>query len=311
MKKLFFGIDGGGTKSRLAAADEKGKILHTVCGSSTNQYAVGFEKACAAVSALFESLKKESGIGFDDFSAGCFASAGISTENEKEPFRTFFAEMNASCPVYVCSDALAALAGGTGKAEGLIVISGTGSIAAALRPDGSSSRSGGLGHLIGDEGSGFAIGLEGIRAAVRAADGRAEKTLLTEKLFAHYAASDVRDLFSFLYTKFDKARIASFAPAVFEAARLKDAAAVHIIDGASCELALLAKSAYDKLFGGGKNERIGAVFSGGIFEHEKDFSCCTAERIQKLLPFVRVHDRLYEPVRGACILAQSVSEKVR
>jgi len=311
MKKLFFGIDGGGTKSRLAAADEKGKILHTVCGSSTNQYAVGFEKACAAVSALFESLKKESGIGFDDFSAGCFASAGISTENEKEPFRAFFAEMNASCPVYVCSDALAALAGGTGKAEGLIVISGTGSIAAALRPDGSSSRSGGLGHLIGDEGSGFAIGLEGIRAAVRAADGRAEKTLLTEKLFAHYAVSDIRDLFSFLYTKFDKARIASFAPAVFETAGLKDAAAVHIIDGASCELALLAKSAYDKLFGGGKNERIGAVFSGGIFEHEKDFSCRTAERIQKLLPFVRVHERLYEPVRGACILAQTLSLKAR
>ena len=78
MKKLFFGIDGGGTKSRLAAADERGEILCTVCGSSTNQYAVGFEKACAAVADLFESLKKESGIGFDDFSDRCFGGEDAS-----------------------------------------------------------------------------------------------------------------------------------------------------------------------------------------------------------------------------------------
>lgn len=316
MEKLFFGIDGGGTKSRLGIMNVEGTLLYTVTGSSTNMYAAGFETACSNIRSLFNSLQSHYGISASDLSAGCFASAGVSTQDEQNKFRVFFAGEGFSCPLYICADAFAALAGGTGKAEGLIVISGTGSIAAGLRSDGQTARAGGLGHLISDEGSGFAIALEGISAAVRGLEGRAEKTLLTEMLFGHYKAADVRDLFSFLYTDFDKARIASFCPCVFDAWRSGDAEASSIIEKASDELALLAQSVYNRLFAEVSQrgdypdsaDPIDAVFSGGIFEHEADFSRRTAAAIRSLVPQLHIRDRLYEPVQGACILARHIYE---
>ncbi|WP_428768676.1 BadF/BadG/BcrA/BcrD ATPase family protein [Treponema sp. HNW] len=305
MEKLFFGIDGGGTKSRLGIMNAEGTLLHTVTGSSTNMYAVGFETACFNIRSIFKSLQSDYGIHVSDLSAGCFASAGVSTEIEQKKFREFFIEEGFSCPLHMCADAFAALAGGTGKAEGLILISGTGSIAAGLRPDGKTARAGGLGHLISDEGSGFAIALAGIRSASRALEGRAETTRLTDMLFEHYKAADIRDLFSFLYTDFSKARVASFCPCVFDAWRSGDAEALRIIDEASKELSLLAQSVYVRLFSG-DDKPVHAVFSGGIFEHEVDFSRRTAAFVHKLLPCVTVRERLYEPVHGACILAKHV-----
>ncbi|MGI5173448.1 ATPase [Treponema sp. OMZ 840] len=302
MKKLFFGIDGGGTKSRLAVSDDTGKVICTVSGFSTNMYAVGFEQACVHILSLFDILKEKQGICVSDFTEGCFASAGLSVEKEKALFKQFFKDNGISCPVYLCNDALAALAGGTGKAEGLILISGTGSIAAALRADGKTARAGGLGHLIGDEGSGFRIGLDGIRSAVCAYERRAQKTVLTEHMFEHYKVSDVRDLFSFLYTNFDKARIASFAPLVFQSAGDGDGAAVAILEQALIDLTDLVKSAYIQIF---ETEKTDLVFSGGIFEHEADFSRRTAERIRSALPQITVQERLYDPATGACILARS------
>ena len=90
MKRLFFGIDGGGTQSRLGICDEENRLLAQVKGGSTNRYAVGFETACANLRELIQKLKTESGIALQDCAAGCFASAGMSTEQETEDFRRFF-----------------------------------------------------------------------------------------------------------------------------------------------------------------------------------------------------------------------------
>lgn len=300
MSSLFFGIDGGGTQSRLGLCGAGGKQTAMVQGGSTNRYAVGIEAACAHLRELIQKLKDTSGVDLRDCSGGCFASAGMSTEEEKEPFRRFFAEEGIRCPVYLCNDALAALSGGTGKTEGIIVISGTGSIAAGLHAGGKTSRAGGLGHLIGDEGSGFKIGLEGIKAAAAALERRGMPTILTSMLFEHYRIKTVRELFPFLYTNFDKARVASFSPCVFAAARQQDAAAAGILKTAAEDLSLLARSVYDSLFAGSETE---LVFSGGILEHEASFAAQTAAYIAEALPQVRIISRRFEPVIGACILA--------
>lgn len=301
MKQLFFGIDGGGTQSRLGICDEDNRLLAQVKGGSTNRYAVGFAAACDNLRELIRKLKAESGIALQDCTAGCFASAGMSTKTETEDFRRFFITEGIRCPLYLCTDALAALAGGTGTAEGIIVVSGTGSIAAALDKNGRTARAGGLGHLIGDEGSGFKIGLDGIKAVAAAFERRGTATILTPMLFEHYGVNTIRELFPFLYTNFDKSRIASFSPSVFRAAQQSDAVATSILTAAAQDLSRLARSVYGALFDGTEVE---LVFSGGILEHQSSFAKLTAAYICDALPQARIIRRRFEPVIGACILAR-------
>ena len=250
---------------------------------------------------MIQKLKIESGIDVQNCAAGCFASAGMSTEQETEDFRRFFTGEGIRCPLYLCNDALAALAGGTGTAEGIIVVSGTGSIAAGLDKNGRTARAGGLGHLIGDEGSGFKIGLDGIKAAAAALERRGERTILAPMLFNHYGVNTIRELFPFLYTNFDKSRVASFSPCVFQAAQQSDAVATHILTTAAQDLSLLTRSVYGALFDGTEAE---VVFSGGILEHQSSFAKLTAAYICDALPQVRIICRRFEPVVGACILAR-------
>ncbi|MEL3906709.1 MAG: BadF/BadG/BcrA/BcrD ATPase family protein [Treponema sp.] len=307
MEQLFFGIDGGGTQSRLGICDENGHIRGVVKGGSTNMYAAGFDTACANIRALLKKVKEECRIDIRDCAAGCFASAGVSTESEKDNFRRFFEAEGLRCPLHICNDALAALAGGTGKPEGIIIISGTGSIAAGLDGCGRTVRAGGLGHLISDEGSGFCIGLEGMKAAAAAAERRGMPTVLEMMLFEHYQIESIRELFPFLYTQFDKPRIASFAPAVFTAARRKDRVALAIVENAAKDLSLLAYSVYSRLFEGKKTE---AVLSGGVFEHDPAFARKTAAYISEALPPVQVIPRRFDAVTGACILARTQAAEI-
>ena len=104
--------------------------------------------------------------------------------------------------------------------------------------------------MIGDEGSGFKIGLDGIKAAAAALERRGERTILAPMLFNHYGVNTIRELFPFLYTNFDKSRVASFSPCVFQAAQQSDAVATHILTTAAQDLSLLTRSVYGALFDG-------------------------------------------------------------
>lgn len=300
MNTRFFGIDGGGSTSRLGVYDENGTRLACVTGGATNRYTVGFETACTNLRMLIQKMRAVGGIDIRECTAGCFASAGMSEEAEKESFRSFFLGENIRVPVYLCNDAFAALAGGTGKKEGIIVVSGTGSIAAGIDMQGNTARTGGLGHLISDEGSGFRIGLDGIRAAAAAYERRGPATVLLSLLFAHYKVNTIRELFPFLYTRFDKSKIASFAPSVFAAARQRDAAARAILHTAAHDLSALARSVYNSLF---TESFVELVFSGGVLSNEPVFARQVAAYITDALPHVRIIHRRFDAVTGACILA--------
>ena len=225
----------------------------------------------------------------------------MSTEQEMEDFRRFFAGEGIRCPLYLCNDELAALAGGTGTTEGIIVVSDIASVAVGLDKNGRTARAGGLGHLIGDEGSRFRIGLDGIRAAVAALERRGMSTVLASMLFKHYGVNTIQELFPFLYTYFDKSRVASFSVCVFQAAQQSDAAAVSILKTAARDLSLLARSVYGALFDEAETE---LVFSGGALEQQVFFAKLAAAYISDALPQVRIIHRRFEPVIGACILAR-------
>lgn len=245
MKELYFvGVDGGGTKTALVAATPDGKEKsHAVCGPLNYNF-IGLEKA-------LENLAE--GIKLLGLPKGSIAAIGIgdpSIDDEAEsPAAQDFAARAAAlleAPVYVRSDAymtLFALTGG--KKPGVLIISGTGSMTIGEDEAGKISVVGGWGRLTGDEGSGYYIGREGICAALRAADGVAPETALTEAACKHFEKKKPRDLIAAFYGD-EEPDVAGFSRCVAECAARGDEVANEILLNATAHLSRYASVLIEK-----------------------------------------------------------------
>ncbi len=146
----------------------------------------------------------------------------------------------------VTSDAVAAHAGGLAGAAGVVLAVGTGTVAMALSGGGELHRIAGWGPWLGDEGSGGWLGLAGLRAALRAEDGRGPATALREAAERRFGA--LRDLPAAIGGDSNPARrAAEFAPDVARATTAGDAVAAGLVAQAVRDLAAAAKAAASRL----------------------------------------------------------------
>lgn len=226
-QRYFVGVDGGGTKTALVACTVQGQeIACAMCGPLNYNF-IGLDAA-------LENLA--SGIAALALPEGSIAAVGIgdpSIDDESEsPVAREFATRAAAllgAPVYIRSDAymtLFALTGG--KKSGVLIISGTGSMAIGENDAGEISVVGGWGRLSGDEGSGYYIGREGICAALRAFDGVAPQTALTTAALAYFDACAPRDLISAFYGE-NEPDVAGFSRCVAKCAAEGDVVAEGIL----------------------------------------------------------------------------------
>lgn len=145
-------------------------------------------------------------------------------------------------PVAVSSDVTPLLLGPPHHGSGFVVVAGTGSTCLAGAPDGRAVRIGGHEYVLSDEGSGYQIGLTGLRAALRATEGTAPATALAEQRddlagYARYLAASPRA----------KVEIAAFAPDVFRCHARGDQVAAAIVAGAAGDLVSLVAAAARRL----------------------------------------------------------------
>lgn len=244
---LIAGIDAGGSKTECIIVDtEKDKIITRAQTGAANYQVVGLEAACREIKLALEQAKKRAGI-------SCLKAVGIGLAGagRREDLVKIEREMGKimnSRNFFFSSDAHIALLGATGGSTGAVLIAGTGSIAYGLKKNGAKIRSGGWGPIIGDEGSGFWIGLEAAKKAVRAEEMRSEKTELKNLVLEHFNFSKLEELIPFIYQQqLPRQKIAALAPSVFDLAQNGDEAALKICQEAAAELAILAHSALLKL----------------------------------------------------------------
>ena len=132
------------------------------------------------------------------------------------------------------TDALIALSGAMAGGPGIITIAGTGSIAYGRNSDKRVARVGGWGYIYGDEGGGFDLTRQAVRAALRYEEGWGPATALREMLLAETGATDANDLVHRLYTiEYPRPQIASLSKLVDRAAMEGDAVAHGILTNAS------------------------------------------------------------------------------
>ena len=237
-QRYFVGVDGGGTKTALVVCTADGcEIASAVCGPLNYNF-IGLDAA-------LDNL--QAGIAALGLPVGSIAAIGIgdpSIDDEVEsPTAKKFERRAANLlgvPVYIRSDAymtLFALTGG--QKSGVLIISGTGSMAIGEDDAGNISVTGGWGRLTGDEGSGYYIGLEGIRAALRAADGVAAQTALTTAALEYFGVRALRDLI-FVFYGDSEPDIAGFSKMVAKCANDGDKVAKDILLDAAEHLARYA-----------------------------------------------------------------------
>ena len=243
---IYIGADGGGTGTTLAACENGRRIA----GARTGPLNYRFIPAEEAVRNLKEGIdalgiepRRISALGIADPSLDDAAGEG------DEAAARFYGLLREAlpCPVFGRSDAYITLFGlkrgldGGTDTPAALMISGTGAMGIAENALGELRAAGGWGRLTGDEGSGWFIAVEGIRAALRADDGIAPKTSLGNALLNRFGGgrSTLRELIPVFYGD-PEPEIAAFAEDVARCAEEGDAVSLAILEEAARFLALYA-----------------------------------------------------------------------
>ncbi len=229
--RIYIGVDGGGSKTRVVAVNEHGLEIGRGVAGSSNYRAVGIEQAQLAVYAAVQNA----GIGQTTVTEAFIGLAGIDTEKDLHVWQPILQPL--ATVAHLSNDAemlLHVFPAGTAAA----LVAGTGSIAIARTANGSILRCGGWGHIIGDEGSGYDLGVRALRAAMAAYDGREDGTLLMNLILRRWRLPNVDALIDYVYSdRCSKAHIAGIAETVFDAAMQQDITAIALIDTAAKQLA--------------------------------------------------------------------------
>ena len=305
-KPYYFGVDGGGTHSRLAITNQEGRVLARSEAGSTNIYSAPKDEVFENLRSLLDSGLKAAGLRREDLAAGCVGSAGLGREKEQGVFRDFFQSLLGTTPVKFCGDGEILLCGGLDNLEGYCLIAGTGSLALGRSRDGRLVRAGGLGYMLGDEGSAAWIGKSAIARVLRSLEGRDLPSSMTEAILQKAGLTKSEDLIRHVHIDADKARIASLAPVVTEAARSADPLALDILHTGAAELSLLVQSVLDR---SPWIENRTLVLAGGVIEHDEIITGKLRESLAAAFPRLKVTEPRGSALEGACLLAASGQEE--
>jgi len=263
MPRYFLGVDGGQSSTTAMIGDEIGRVVGVGRAGPCNHVsaAEGRARFIDAIQSSLQAACAQAGVTAASvrFASACLGFSGGPADKE-----SILGEILASDRTIVTDDASIALAGATAGEPGLVVIAGTGSIAFGRNAGGRTARAGGWGYLFGDEGGGFWIAGQALRAALRWEEGWGVPTSLRARLLDATGARSINDLLHRCYTReFPRPRVASLATLVNHAAESGDPVALEILDTAARELALLAVAVRGQLFGAGEPTLV--TYSGGVF----------------------------------------------
>ena len=234
------GIDGGGTHTRIELRDGENRLLRKGEFGPFNINSIG--------EAAFEALLREVFAwcgNMGDCARLCVGAAGVSNPKTKEILTRELERVGFQGKWLLCGDQEVALRGAM-EGEGIVVIAGTGSICYGKNAEGETARSGGLGHIIDDGGSGYALGKAVLSCAARCSDGRTQSGIfdaVCERL-----EGGAKGIVPFVYApETDKAQIAEFSSIALEQARLDDCEAWSILRQEAWELAQMVAAVQKRL----------------------------------------------------------------
>lgn len=298
MAHYFLGVDGGQSSTTALVGDDTGQVVGYGRGGPCNHVAASEARAkfMGAIGGCVRQALEAAGLPEDtEFEGGCLGFSGGPADKE-----ALVAEMFTIQHSIVTIDALIALTGATAGGPGVITIAGTGSISFGRNTSGKTVRVGGWGYVFGDEGAGFDLTRQALRAALRMEEGWGPETRLRDLLLEDSGARNANDLLHKCYTpEFPRPRIAAMSQLVQRAAGEGDVVAQDILEVAAQQLASITTAARRMLFADTESARL--AYIGGVFRTPQ-----ILERFQELLrqnPLNEVAPPVYGPAAGALLEA--------
>lgn len=302
----MLGIDAGGTKTVALLADANGRVVGEGRSGGANLQAHGeleVEKVLHQV--IDDAMTARAATP----AAVCLGLAGVDREGDSRVIAGIMRRLGFREHTLIVNDALIALvagvplsAGQSTVSQGVVLISGTGSIAYGVNHEGYAARAGGWGTSLGDEGSGYWIGRRALTAVARATDGRGPQTRLTDMVLAHFTLSRPEQLIAEIYDHAQgKRAIASLGHTVEQARAEGDVVATEIMRKAADELTLAAASVISRLDMRGRQFPI--RLSGGMIKSATWLAAELTARLAEVAPRGLVAPLDVEPAMGAVRLA--------
>ena len=227
---VVLGLDGGGTRTRAAIAQD-GRILAFAENGSIKRLRVGAAVAEENLRILLAELYKQAGV--TQLAAASVGVASSKMPGVQEWIQAVFADFNIERSEIVGDEVIALDAAFKGG-PGILQIAGTGSNCLGRAPDGGWETCGGWSSRLGDEGSGYWIGLHAVRRALRAYD-REEPTRVLGAVSAIWGAKDLDDLIN-IGDATPGPDFAALAPHIGQLAGEGDAVALCVLQQAAADL---------------------------------------------------------------------------
>jgi len=234
----YAGWDGGGTKTAIVCIDAHGEVILREEAGAFNSLGNIDGTTEAAIAESLAIMEKLPG-GLAKCAGLCIGGAGISSVKMRHSIDITLRASNFTAPYTVIPDFAAAFYSVFGNRAGVVLLAGTGAVCFGRNTRGETRRIGGWGHLIDDEGSGYAIGRDVLTAVVHALERRDIPTLLTQAVLKEWgitldkekrATSIIPEIVNRIYNEqTGKKEIASLAPLCFTTARQGDEKAQAII----------------------------------------------------------------------------------
>lgn len=301
---IVLGVDGGGTATRAVLLDSEGQILSYGMAGPGNPKAVGLrvakKSAAEAVERAWAALSSTP----RPAAAAFLGVAGLGREEDRLEYARAIRSLNLAPKNRLgCGhDLEIALEGGLAGRDGIVVVCGTGSSCYGRNSAGQTARSGGWGWLVDDAGSGYWLGIQAMRAAVRAADGRDPMSCLVEEVRSFFGLTDIFHLPMVLYyPQVSRDKVAALAPLVFKAAAEGDRLSESLLRQTADELsqavwAVSVKLGYDR-------KECTVVLTGGIASAQPALFHLLRAALATRLPDAKLVSPLLPPVLGAAIKA--------
>ncbi len=294
------GVDGGATKTVALLGDEHSRIFGRGESGSSNYHNVGIPLAVKAIRGAVRAAQERAGVlGTPEIAV--VALAGIDSPRDRVIARRFVRDAKIARESFVVHDSVAALEAATRGKPGIIVISGTGCVAAGINSGGEYRRAGGWGYLAGDEGSGYDIGRKALMAAYRALDGSGQPTGLTNAFKRRFRVGALEDALPEIYSNgMTVDEIARLAPLISRMAS-KDRVSRQILSNAGIALAELVCAVARRLRMAHVPLTVSTV--GGVFKAGRYLTDSFTAKVRNECPFAKIVRPRIEPATGAFSLA--------
>lgn len=299
---VYLAVDAGGTKTECVIADDN-NVLARVTGETVKIMSVGAPEATSRLRTLLQQTSAMAGVPLYLVTRACMGLAGISSEGVRAWAEATLSEVLTG-ELVLTGDEEIAMEAAFHQGAGVLVIAGTGSHVVGRCSNGSRFTAGGWGPMLGDEGSGHWIGLEGIRSGLRALD-RGVPSCLLREVYSLWGLNGIAALVAKANAR-PRPDFAMLAEGVARCASQGDALARSVLDRAGEELAAQVSIVISKMRAAGceSSDTVRVAFTGSVLGRIAPVHQAMVAALKLAHPGSSVDEQPIEPIEGALARAR-------